>query len=161
VQIPDSGMTLTAYAARRGVSKMAVVKAVKVGRLQECVGRNERGQPFIADPDLADREWDANTDPTRMPVDSVSTDFQDSKAKHEYFKAAKAEVEFMKAAGELVLASDFKNKLEDAFRSCRSKLLGIPTRAKQNLPHLSQSDVTVLETLVREALEDLANGVTE
>lgn len=62
-------MTLTAYAARRGVSVKAVSKAVAAGRLERSVTRDEHGAPKIADPDLADREWDANT---RRRVDRAS-----------------------------------------------------------------------------------------
>jgi hypothetical protein len=54
-------MTLTAYAARRGVSPKAVSKAVARGRLSASVTRDQHGSPKIADPDLADREWEANT----------------------------------------------------------------------------------------------------
>lgn len=53
-------MTLTAYAARRGVSVKAVSKAVAAGRLVESVTRTAQG-PRIADPELADREWAQNT----------------------------------------------------------------------------------------------------
>lgn len=54
-------MTLTTYAARRGCSVKSVSRAIAAGRLVQCVGRDDRGRPTIADPDLADREWDANT----------------------------------------------------------------------------------------------------
>lgn len=54
-------MTLTAYAARRGVSTMSVSRAVAKGRLVASVGRDEHNRPTILDPDLADREWEANT----------------------------------------------------------------------------------------------------
>lgn len=54
-------MTLTAYALRRGVTPKAVSKAVAAGRLSASVVRDKHGAPKIADPDLADREWEANT----------------------------------------------------------------------------------------------------
>ena len=54
-------ITLKAYAARRGVSAMAVSKAVATGRLNASVVRDHHGNPKIADPDLADKEWEANT----------------------------------------------------------------------------------------------------
>jgi len=40
----------------------------------------------------------------------------------------------------------------------RTHLLGLPTRAKQRLPHLSNADLGVLDGLVRESLEELADG---
>jgi hypothetical protein len=41
-------MSLTAYAARRGVSPKAVSKAVAAGRLDKSVVRDEHGAPKIA-----------------------------------------------------------------------------------------------------------------
>ena len=58
--MPSQPLSLTAYAKRRGVSAVAVSKAVKRGRLRESVVTVD-GQPKIADPELADREWAENT----------------------------------------------------------------------------------------------------
>jgi hypothetical protein len=41
---------------------------VKSGRLRASVTRDHRGQPKIADVDLADREWAENTDHGRAPA---------------------------------------------------------------------------------------------
>lgn len=54
-------ITLTAYASRRGVSPKAVSKAVAAGRLSASVTRDQHGAPKIADAELADQEWEANT----------------------------------------------------------------------------------------------------
>src|SRR5690348_9655124 len=61
IQMWFMAMTLTAYATRRGVSPKAVSKAVAAGRLSASVTRDQHGAPKIGDPDLADREWEANT----------------------------------------------------------------------------------------------------
>jgi hypothetical protein len=63
-----SRMTLTEYALRRGVSKMAVSKAVSSGRLVQSVTRDENGRPWVVDPELADREWARNTNLQQAPV---------------------------------------------------------------------------------------------
>lgn len=54
--------SLRGYAKRRGVSANAVSKAIKDGRLRASVVVVD-GAPKIADVELADREWDANTRP--------------------------------------------------------------------------------------------------
>lgn len=59
-------MALRAYARRRGISVQAVLRAIKSGRLKRCLILIE-GKPQIADPDLADRELDANTDHSKAP----------------------------------------------------------------------------------------------
>lgn len=53
-------LSLRAYARRRRVSPEAVSRAVGAGRLSASVVL-VGGQPKIADAELADREWDANT----------------------------------------------------------------------------------------------------
>ena len=40
----------------------------------------------------------------------------------------------------------------------RMKLLGVPSRARSRLPHLTLDDVAVIEELQREALEELSEG---
>lgn len=61
-------ISLTEYAAHRGVSKMAVSKAVESGRLRDSVVRDDSGAPKIRDVELADREWAANTRPRARPA---------------------------------------------------------------------------------------------
>lgn len=53
-------MTLTAYAKLRGVSTMAVSKAISTGRLSACVARDRAGRPSITDAELANQEWEAS-----------------------------------------------------------------------------------------------------
>lgn len=44
---------------------MAVSEAIKNGRLIKCVARDQFGQPKIADEELADQEWERNTDSSK------------------------------------------------------------------------------------------------
>lgn len=181
-------MSCRAYAKRRGVSAMAVSEAIKNGRLVKSVVRNEFGQPKIADADLADREWEANTDSSKranaaggvdprgatlggIPIEQPEDD-EPTPPKREVdesgvetvasatqrLKAAQAdlaELKFAEAAGELVPARDVEARMVSVFTSCKTRLLAIPSRARQALPHLSNADVTAIEALVREALEEL------
>lgn len=177
---------------------MSVSVAVRDGRLSRSVVRDEHGQPKIADPDLADREWEANTDvvkranaaggvvtPPRPPAPTVDDLFDEpSPAPRELgaaavakqfddegaetigsatqrLKAAQAdlaELRFREAAGELVVARDVEQRLVTVFSACKTRLLAIPSRARQALPHLVTADLAVIEGLIREALEDLAEA---
>ncbi len=74
------------------------------------------------------------------------------------WQAKTAKLEYLKAAGEVVPAAGVRAELESVFRACRTKLLGIPNRARAAMPGLSLADVAKLEDLIREALEDLAAG---
>lgn len=72
-------MSLRAYGRRRGVSGEAVSKAVDDGRLVRSVVV-VRGQPKIADPDLADREWEANTRQRAEPLPAASEPASNARA---------------------------------------------------------------------------------
>lgn len=160
---------------------MAVSRAVKRGTLRASVFRDANGRPWITDVELADKEWDANTDYTdapqrritsavvadapvagtlaELPPRPVAEDgetISSAAERQKHWQAKLAELKFREAAGELLLASDVGRKLEDVFRACRTKLLGLPTRAKQQLDHLSIADVQVLDAIVREALTELS-----
>lgn len=181
-------MSLTAYAKRRGVSKMAVSKAVASGRLKKSVVRDARGRPRIADPGLADREWKASTDLSRAPgyvrerADAragkgggreqlptepvISTDgipsaelgmnLTEATTIEKIWKAKQAELKFRKEARELIPRVEHLKSHAKIILPAREKLLGLPVRARQALPHLSAADVRVLEGLVREVLEELS-----
>lgn len=64
-------MSLLEYSKRRGVSVVSVQRAVQKGRLKACIvlvqTRTGKKLPKIGDPDLADREWSANSDYTDAP----------------------------------------------------------------------------------------------
>ncbi len=90
--------------------------------------------------------------PPALQVEDNATATQRLKSAQADLAELKRDVE----RGELVLASEVKKKLEGVFASCKTRLLAIPSRARQALPHLVNADVLVIEDLVREALEDLA-----
>jgi hypothetical protein len=172
---------------------MAVSLAVKAGRLVKSV-TFVNGQPKIIDPDLADQEWERNTDPMKrenamgghgkaaasvgvpdghpaiarvpLPQAPPSPEMDDNGVeavgsatqREKIAKANMAELNFAKAAGELVPVRDVERRLIDVFTACKTRLLAIPSRARQQLPHLVTADVAVIEALVREACEDLAEG---
>lgn len=179
------GLSLRAYARHRadlglpGSSLQAVQRARDKGRITlEPDG--------TVDPDRADREWIQNTDLTDAPgavveaharvaapaaaagvvkapagddgVPRLGTTLPENNAVKAYWQARTAELEFKEAAGELVPAAGVRSELEGVFRSCRTKLLGVPARVRQQIPHLTAEEVVMVENLVREALEDLAKG---
>lgn len=77
-------------------------------------------------------------------------------AQDKLWAAKKKQLEYLEAARELVPAADVERAVVDMITSCKTRLLAIPSRAKQALPHLTLNDLAVIEALVRETLEDLA-----
>ena len=177
-------MSLRSYATRRGVSAMAVSNAVKTCRLVKSVVR-VKGQPKIRDAELADREWDASTDLSKAPAyvkeraDAragtttrsppppdghevfLGMSLSEASAAEKVYKAQLAEIDLAERRGELIAVAELEARLVTLFASCKTKLLGIPSRARQADPTLSSVQVAIVESLVREALEDLAEGKLE
>ena len=58
---------------------------------------------------------------------------------------------------ELVRADEVQQKWVQVITLARTKILGIPTKAKQRIPELDTTAITCLEDIVRETLEDLAD----
>lgn len=64
-------ISVRAYADSRGISHTAVQKAIKSGRLVKCLTKSASGAVKIADANLADKEWAANTDQSK-PLNVIS-----------------------------------------------------------------------------------------
>lgn len=194
----EAPLSLTAYARRRGVSAVAVSKAVASGRLSASVVRDERGAPKIGDVELADREWTANTRPRidhpaeaappaaaeRKPRPRSAAappappapraasggvpDYHESRARREAAAARResaladvAELDAEERKGELVSVDEARADVIEMFSIVRTKLLGIPSRVAQRLPHVATEVVPVVDDLLREALEELAEEAEE
>lgn len=188
-------MSLRAYAVRRGVSAESVSKAVRTGRLVASV-TVIAGAPKIADPDLADREWEANTQPridqpqpsqqrpaprakvarVADPDDGEDEDddelpadvppYKLSRARREAEAARReaaladlAEIDVAERREELVPADEARAFIFERFAVVKGKLLGVPSRVVQQLPHLAKEVEPVIDGLIREVLEELAADV--
>jgi phage terminase Nu1 subunit (DNA packaging protein) len=163
-------MSLREYARRRGVSAEAVSKAVMTGRLSSCVVRVD-GQPKIADPAAADREWDATTRPTAGSAAAApdaggsASAYQTSRAlreaaaaRREAAQADMAELELAERRRQVVDAERARADVIAAFSLVKTRLLGIPSRVAQRRPDLQGDLVELLDEMIREALEELSSG---
>jgi hypothetical protein len=164
--VESNSLSLSAYARHRnamglpGGSLKAVQVAIQGGRLRACITPDKR----IRDAQEADAEWLLNTRADMVPhtgptscggvVDPPA--LGESKARKEAALAELAEIELAEKRGELVKAKDVESKLADTFSACKTKLLGIAARVRQRDPSLTSVQIALIETLVREALDDLA-----
>jgi len=160
-----------------GVSNAAVYRAVKEGRLSVVATKDGRE---LINSETMRTEWDANTQrkigvgpkppagqsnwPERRakrapmrPADEVP-DYNESRARTEFLKAELLEIERAEKEGRLINADDVSAKWAELVTIARTKIMGIPSKAKQRMPDLSADDAVLLEEIVREALEDLAGG---
>jgi excisionase family DNA binding protein len=178
-----------------GVSRTAVYKAIKQGRLP--VVRSADGRELIKSETLRE-DWFANTmkkvgvgpkppagekefppprpkrraqepelppDPPRRERSlagpepgEIVPDYNESRARNEYLKAELLELERKEKEGLLVRAADVEAKWVEVITISRTKVLGVPSKAKQRIPDLTQDQIAILDDIVREALEELAEG---
>jgi hypothetical protein len=170
-----------------GQSTEAVRKAIDSGRLSGAVVE-VGGQRKIRSAEAADRAWAANTRAERSPASSIAQgvpqtataptsappppaavdddiDYAEARRRREVelwrqarVKREGDELELALRKGELVDVTEAQAEAEALFSEARTKLLGVPTRARQRMQHLTADDVRMLDELIREAMEAFADG---
>lgn len=159
------------YASSRGVTKQAVLKAIKTGRLIKSVKKNDQDK-WEVNPEAADLEWEANTDkskqnnvirPERPAVQTAlfypdhEMPLTEARRMKEQYNALLAKLQFDLDSGKYVDTETVSSEWFKIVTAAKTKLLALPSKAKANLPHLTPSDIDALDRIVREALEDLSH----
>lgn len=153
-----------------GVALSALQEAIKTGRvtvaadgrvpdLEKCRAEwlaNTRSEHGPAP--LADREHAAGK-VALAPVEGESR--AEALRRLAIAKANSAEDELRRSRGELVLASEVEQEWADVLSSARTELLGVPTRARQEIPELGARGFELLAALIRDVLERLSEGETQ
>lgn len=175
-----------AEAARAlGVSNEAVYAAVKEGRLSTVVAADGRIKvnsetmraewsrntqrrigvgPKPAGPGTSSAPLRSREDRMRSPDSTPRLsrtresipDYDESRARTEHLKAELLELERQQKEGLLVPAAEVESRWVEIVTLARTKILGIPTKAKQRIPDLDTDAIGLLEDIVRETLEDLS-----
>ena len=96
--------------------------------------------------------------PPRAPEPKELPAYNDSRARSEYEKANLLELDRKTKEGLLLRREDVELAWGGAVNITRTRLLGVPSTAKQRIPHLEIEEVELLTTLIREALDELAAG---
>jgi phage terminase Nu1 subunit (DNA packaging protein) len=92
-----------------------------------------------------------------QPADATASipDIATSKAIVEAFKAKLIQLEFDERSAKLVDATEFRTRFSTMVATARTRLLGVASKAKGRIPHLTINEIEVLTKLIREALEGL------
>ena len=177
----DRSLTQAEYARHRGVSRQAVLKAVRAGRIR----LTPEGR---IDPAQADALWAANTDPirggprtagqargltlvreepgagTRTPADihPMLPSLATSRAVREAYMARLARLDYEKRTGKLVDADRMRTAIFEVNRATRDRLLVIPDRLAATLAAIDVvAEVRrVLAEEIRVACEELSRAET-
>ena len=175
-------ITFAELAALKGCSKPAVTAAVKSGRIAAAVVEKD-GKRWL-DRDRALELWNRNTrithnalisrpDPISPPpadaaeirrrVESLPAedipDLNESRARHEHFKAELAALQVATQRGELVSAAEVKESAFKEARRARDRLMAVPSRLASQLA--GTSDPRQCHTLLAEEIRVCLRGLSD
>ena len=161
-------MTVSAYAEYRGISRRAVQFALADGRIS-------KGADGKIDRAAADLAWSRNTDTSKpaatlppgaksssqpsqsSPIEAVEgASYADNRAVREYHLARIAKTEADEAEGAVVDVEDVKAVWSKVANEVKTRVLAIGSKAKGRIPHLSAEEVLIIDDLVRDALQGVA-----
>jgi phage terminase Nu1 subunit (DNA packaging protein) len=158
-------LTLNAYARHRrakrlpGGSIRSVVEAVAAGRIDVGPGQT------IADAEAADRAWEARTDHAKRPPSTNGHAWPgtlpEARRLESLERARGLKLANDKLAGSLVEARAVERMFSTMLVTCKTRLRGIPSRAKQRFPDLTAAHLEGLAALIDECLVELADGAAE
>lgn len=173
-------LTVEEYATHRGATnqpgatKQTVHEAIKNGRISATlyphpqIGR----ECYVIDPELADREWIANSKQVRAA--DVGTGGPESRRSLDYYKAENARLDFEARAGSLISKDKVKAEWARIARTQRDRLSEMPARASSKLfalvrgqlpgvelPFTARAFEAVLQEETRNTLTSIANEVAD
>ena len=102
------------------------------------------------------RDQQADSGRNLADTNEAIPDYNESRARTEHLKAELLDLERKEKERILVKAEEVEAKWVEIITMARTKILGIPTKAKQRIPDLDTDAISLLDDIVRETLEDLA-----
>jgi phage terminase Nu1 subunit (DNA packaging protein) len=155
---PPKSLRKKAFAELVGLSPGRISQYITAGLPVDPDGRID-----VAAGKLWIRE---NVSPTRSAAQSLQSDLPfaaqpDASAEAVRLKKEQADHAALKnqqLRAELVPAADVERAWSGILRQVRSGVLAVPSRVRQQLPHLTTHDIATFDAEIRRALEDLANA---
>ncbi len=133
--------------------------------LWEQINRRQSGRQLPARVDAGTTQQPPARHPKRPQLATSSNpggedlpDYNEERALHEREKRLLAQLARQEKGGSLLRREDVDQAWGRAVNLTRTKLLGVPSVARQRIPHLDVEEVEILMGLIREALEELATG---
>jgi phage terminase Nu1 subunit (DNA packaging protein) len=151
-----ASLSIREFARLRGVTRSAVQERIAAGTMPTSVKRIN-GQWRIVDVNRANEEWETQG---RTRIDTTGRGEPSALAaatvRERLARAELLELRNAIQVGDLVPAKQVEQQWAAAIVGVRTALLGLPSRARARLPHLTTAEMGVLDRLIREALADLA-----
>ncbi len=124
---------------RRFVLSEVALKELEACRYFDEASPKEPGQP--TDPTKQFEEWEARGLDTWM-------------SKEKFWKAKQAELEYRKAAGDLIDLKSIRAAASEILAAVRKNILAIPTKARTHA-NLSEAQTQVIDELITTQLKEL------
>ena len=128
------------------------------GLVEEYLLSVDQRQSIRDEPGIAQSILDVA--PESIPMRNTTEDelppYTESQARKAYEQANLLELERRQKEGLLVERKAVEATWAKVITDSKTKLLGVPSRAKARIPHLSLEEVEILNVLIREALEELS-----
>jgi hypothetical protein len=156
-------MAVRAFARWYGVAHVTVLERIKAGALPTS-SAVINGRPKILDALKAAAEWEANTRPwgygpaPATEPDDLPSPMAVARLREREVRTETMQLEMDRKKGLLVPAREVELRWSAHVVAARTAMLAIPSRYKQRVPHATTADLDILDKLIREALEELADG---
>lgn len=85
-------------------------------------------------------------------------DYNESRARSEFEKANLLELERKTKEGLLLKREDVERAWGEIITIAKTKLLAVPTRVRQRIPHLTLDEIEIINELQREALQEISDA---
>lgn len=90
--------------------------------------------------------------------DEELPDYNESRKRSEFERANLLELERKQKEALLLPAEQVQKVWANSVAIAKTKLLAVPSRLRQRIPHLSLEEIAIAEDLIRESLEEITNG---
>ena len=160
----------------RSYSYQALKYLIEKGRLPRSAIRDEAGKAKGVIKDLLLEEFEStigtreSIDRQRrerrqvtpaLPSDDEVPDYNTSRALRERQLALMAQMDRRQREGELLERADVERAWAQSVTIAKTALMGVPSRAKERIPHLTLDEIETITELIRSALEEVANAAGE
>lgn len=148
----DGLITVGEYARKHGMTPANISRAIRQGRIK--VLRHDGHRPFF-DEAQADRDWRNRKDEKHS---GAIPSLNESKARAEFFKAEKAEVELERIKTRLVDADLVRRQAFGLARKARDRLMNVPDRIAAEIA--AESDARRCHAILAREISDVCREIS-
>jgi phage terminase Nu1 subunit (DNA packaging protein) len=109
-------------------------------------------------PEASEAAAPETAESTALDDDDAVLPYAEAKALRETFLARMAKLEFLAKSGKLLDATEVESTWRAFLTDCRRQLLCVPSRCASRMPHLSRSEIAIVDSEIRDCLLGLSGA---